>query len=85
MQWYRSGHNEHDWKSCCRQKRHEGSKPSHGAILDKTRVELKVYTGIVIFDTKVDQLTLLTVQNDSTKENNIFYIPMFCLSGEAAA
>ena len=26
MQWYRSGHNEHDWKSCCRQKRHEGFK-----------------------------------------------------------
>ena len=31
MQWYRSGHNEHDWKSCCRQKRHEGSNPSHCA------------------------------------------------------
>ena len=38
MQWYRSGHNEHDWKSCCRQKRHEGSNPSHCAISDKTRV-----------------------------------------------
>ena len=35
MQWYRSGHNEHDWKSCCRQKRHEGSNPSHCAILTK--------------------------------------------------
>ena len=33
MQWYRRGHNEHDWKSCCRQKRHEGSNPSHCAIL----------------------------------------------------
>ncbi len=32
MQWYRRGHNEHDWKSCCRQKRHEGSNPSHCAI-----------------------------------------------------
>ena len=32
MQWYRSGHNEHDWKSCCRQKRHEGSNPSHCAM-----------------------------------------------------
>ena len=31
MQWYRRGHNEHDWKSCCRQKRHEGSNPSHCA------------------------------------------------------
>ena len=31
MQWYRSGHNEHDWKSCWRQKRHEGSNPSHCA------------------------------------------------------
>ena len=35
MQWYRRGHNEHDWKSCCRQKRHEGSNPSHCAILTK--------------------------------------------------
>ena len=38
MQWYRRGHNEHDWKSCCRQKRHEGSNPSHCAILsDQSR------------------------------------------------
>ena len=35
LQWYRRGHNEHDWKSCCRQKRHEGSNPSHCAILTK--------------------------------------------------
>ena len=31
MEWYRSGHNEHDWKSCVRQKRTEGSNPSHSA------------------------------------------------------
>ena len=31
MQWYRSGHNEHDWKSCCRQNRHESSNLSHCA------------------------------------------------------
>ena len=31
LEKYRSGHNEHDWKSCCRQKRHEGSNPSHCA------------------------------------------------------
>ena len=37
--------------------------------------------GFVIFDTKEDQLTLLPVQNDSVKENKIFYIPMFYRSG----
>ena len=31
LEWYRSGHNEHDWKSCVRQKRTEGSNPSHSA------------------------------------------------------
>ena len=31
MQWYRSGHNEHDWKSCDGQKPSEGSNPSHCA------------------------------------------------------
>ena len=28
MEWYRSGHNEHDWKSCVRQKRTESSNLS---------------------------------------------------------
>ena len=31
-QQYRSGHNEHDWKSCDGQKPSEGSNPSHCAI-----------------------------------------------------
>ena len=31
MEWYRSGHNEHDWKSCDGQKPSEGSNPSHSA------------------------------------------------------
>ena len=31
MELYRSGHNEHDWKSCCRDERHEGSNPSNSA------------------------------------------------------
>ena len=30
-QQYRSGHNEHDWKSCGRVERPEGSNPSHSA------------------------------------------------------
>ena len=30
-QWYRSGHNEHDWKSCVGQNLTEGSNPSHCA------------------------------------------------------
>ena len=30
-EWYRSGHNEHDWKSCGRVERPEGSNPSHSA------------------------------------------------------
>ena len=34
-QWYRSGHNEHDWKSCDRQKRSEGSNPSHCAKIKR--------------------------------------------------
>ena len=29
---YRSGHNEHDWKSCCRDERHVGSNPTISAI-----------------------------------------------------
>ena len=48
MQWYRSGHNEHDWKSCCRQKRHEGSNPSHCAkrkALPDGRAFLLAFTG----------------------------------------
>ena len=32
MEWYRSGHNEHDWKSCDGQKPSEGSNPSLSAI-----------------------------------------------------
>ncbi len=28
---YRSGHNEHDWKSCCRDERHVGSNPTNSA------------------------------------------------------
>ena len=32
MEWYRRGHNEHDWKSCDGQKPSEGSNPSHSAI-----------------------------------------------------
>ena len=32
LEWYRSGHNEHDWKSCGRVERPEGSNPSHSAI-----------------------------------------------------
>ena len=31
MEQYRSGHNGHDWKSCVRQKRTEGSNPSCSA------------------------------------------------------
>ncbi len=31
LEWYRSGHNEHDWKSCGRVERPEGSNPSHSA------------------------------------------------------
>ena len=31
MEWYRRGHNEHDWKSCDGQKPSEGSNPSHSA------------------------------------------------------
>ena len=31
LEWYRSGHNEHDWKSCDGQKPSEGSNPSHSA------------------------------------------------------
>ena len=31
MQWYRRGHNEHDWKSCGGHKPPEGSNPSHCA------------------------------------------------------
>ena len=34
-QWYRSGHNEHDWKSCVGQKPTEGSNPSHCAIIKR--------------------------------------------------
>lgn len=34
-QQYRSGHNEHDWKSCVRQKRTESSNLSCCAILTK--------------------------------------------------
>lgn len=30
-EWYRRGHNEHDWKSCDGQKPSEGSNPSHSA------------------------------------------------------
>ena len=33
LEWYRSGHNEHDWKSCGRVERPEGSNPSHSAIM----------------------------------------------------
>ena len=32
LEWYRSGHNEHDWKSCGRVERPEGSNPSHSAM-----------------------------------------------------
>ena len=32
LEWYRSGHNEHDWKSCGRVERPEGSNPSHSAL-----------------------------------------------------
>ena len=35
MQWYRSGHNEHDWKSCSRDERLEGSNPSYSAIIHR--------------------------------------------------
>lgn len=35
MEWYRSGHNEHDWKSCDGQKPSEGSNPSHSAKTKK--------------------------------------------------
>ena len=31
METYRSGHNEHDWKSCCRDERHVGSNPTVSA------------------------------------------------------
>ena len=31
MELYRSGHNEHDWKSCCRDERHVGSNPTVSA------------------------------------------------------
>ena len=46
MQWYRRGHNEHDWKSCCRQKRHEGSNPSHCARKSPGNVR---FPGLFIF------------------------------------
>lgn len=31
LEKYRSGHNEHDWKSCCRDERHAGSNPAFSA------------------------------------------------------
>ena len=34
LEWYRSGHNEHDWKSCGRVERPEGSNPSHSAKME---------------------------------------------------
>ena len=37
MEWYRSGHNEHDWKSCDGQKPSEGSNPSHSAKIGSLR------------------------------------------------
>ena len=40
MEWYRSGHNEHDWKSCVRQKRTEGSNPSHSAMKKDLRKQV---------------------------------------------
>ena len=40
LEWYRRGHNEHDWKSCDGQKPSEGSNPSHSAIIDKLPAKL---------------------------------------------
>ena len=37
MELYRSGHNEHDWKSCDGQKPSEGSNPSHSAKIGSLR------------------------------------------------
>ena len=38
LEWYRSGHNEHDWKSCDGQKPSEGSNPSHSAKKTRERI-----------------------------------------------
>ena len=40
MEWYRSGHNEHDWKSCDGHKPSEGSNPSHSAMSEQAYVSL---------------------------------------------
>ena len=47
MEWYRSGHNEHDWKSCDGQKPSEGSNPSHSA-----KVQLAQSGGLNFFCVK---------------------------------
>ncbi len=41
MEWYRRGHNEHDWKSCDGQKPSEGSNPSHSAKRKPTNFDKK--------------------------------------------
>ena len=40
MEWYRSGHNEHDWKSCDGQKPSEGSNPSRCATSEQALYRL---------------------------------------------
>ena len=46
MEWYRSGHNEHDWKSCDGQKPSEGSNPSHSA---RKILEISRFRGFFLF------------------------------------
>ena len=48
MEWYRSGHNEHDWKSCDGQKPSEGSNPSHSAKTEDRLQEPVLCFGIGI-------------------------------------
>ena len=36
LEKYRSGHNEHDWKSCCRDERHAGSNPAFSATSEQS-------------------------------------------------
>ena len=54
LEWYRSGHNEHDWKSCGRVERPEGSNPSHSAIKSTENIRFRCF--YYIFQTKKDTI-----------------------------
>lgn len=81
-EWYRRGHNEHDWKSCDGQKPSEGSNPSHSA---KTPNVLR--SGFSFFYLRVscstDVLDPLGRSNGATAVSAFLFAPKTAFDGES--